>query len=148
MITGTFSRKKLCDLVKNQHFCHKKADSTPFHDFSASQPSWSAKKEQDITTAKFRQNRISYSNTPEHAKNWLFWGIFFIFSVFEVHFLRILNPKSVFLSIKIGMNGMKYLIWPINATSVQKTLKFDQKRNCPPFKARCPPQILLVCKNF
>ena len=66
--------------------------------------------------AKFRRNRFSYSNTPKHFKNWLFLGIFSI-SVLEVHFLRILNPKSAFLFIKCWK---KYPKWPIYATSVQK----------------------------
>ena len=37
-------------------------------------------------TAKFRRNRFGYSNTPKHAQNWLFWGIFsfflFLMSIF------------------------------------------------------------------
>ena len=30
-------------------------------------------------TAKFRRNRFIYSNTPKHAQNWLFLGIFLFF---------------------------------------------------------------------
>ena len=68
--------------------------------------------------AKFRRNKFSYLNTPRHAQIWLFLGIFLIFSVVEVHFLRTLNPKSAFL---FFICGMKYPIWLIYATSLHKT---------------------------
>ena len=45
-------------------------------------------------------------------------GYFLIFSVFDVNFLRTLNPKSALLFIKCGI---KYPKWPIYAKSVHKT---------------------------
>ena len=46
------------------------------------------------------------------------FGYFLIFSVFDVNFLRTLNPKSALLFIKCGI---KYPKWPIYAKSVHKT---------------------------
>ena len=46
------------------------------------------------------------------------FGHFLIFSVFDVNFLRTLNPKSALLFIKCGI---KYPKWPIYAKSVHKT---------------------------
>ena len=68
-------------------------------------------------TAKFRQNRFSYSNTKTCPKL-VVLGHFLIFSVFEVHFLRTLSPLSAFKFIKCGT---KYHKWPIYASSVHKT---------------------------
>ena len=45
------------------------------------------------------------------------FGYFLIFSVFDVNFLRTLNPKSALLFIKCGI---KYPKWPIYAKSVHK----------------------------
>ena len=79
---GHIFPKKLCDLVKNQHFWQKKTDSTLFHAFSASQPSWSAKNEQN-STLHLRRNR----NTKTCPK-FVVLGNILIFSVFEVHFFE------------------------------------------------------------
>ena len=140
MNTGTKPLIKLCDLVKNQHFWHKK---TWLHAIARlfSIPTILICKKLTrynfTAAAKSRRNIFSYSNTPKHAQNWLFWGIFSFFAVFVVDFLRILNPIFVFLIIKCGM---KYAEWPIYATSVHKTelWKITKKRNCPPGHAFWP----------
>ena len=107
-------------LVKNQHFCHKKADFTLFHGFSASQPSWSAIYEQNITL-QLRRNSGEpglvaqiHQNTPKIGCFWAFSHFFF----FEVPFLGTLSPKSAFSFIKCGI---KYPKWLIYATSIHKT---------------------------
>ena len=72
------------------------------------------------------------------------FGHFLIFSVFEVHFLRTLNPKSAFLFIKCGM---KYPKWLIFATSVKKTELSNLTKNeivLPP-KHGAPPPIRKAC---
>ena len=117
---GTFFPKKLCDLVKKWHFCHNKADFTLFHGFSASQPSWSAKYEQNITL-QLRRNSGEpglvaqiHQNTPKIGCFWAFSHFFF----FEILFLGTSSPKSAFSFIKCGI---KYPKWLIYATSIHKT---------------------------
>jgi len=80
--------------------------STLFHDFSAFQPSWSAKDKRN-TTLQLQRNsgktdlvaRI-HQNSPKLAV----FGYFLISSVSEVPFLRTLNPISIFHSSNMGSN--------------------------------------------
>ena len=133
--------------MKNQHFWHKKPDFTLFHDFSASQPSWSVKDEQ-ITTLQLRRNsgkQISCSRTPKHTQLpklgcfwafshfFCFWGPFF--ENFEPHIYFFIHqthcPRGVpwctrrytvlWLSWTVCKCGIKYPEWLIYATSIHKT---------------------------
>ena len=69
-------------------------------------------------TAEFRRTRFSCSNTPKHAQNWLFLGVFSFFLFLRSLFLGTLSPKYAFSFIKCGI---KYPKWLIYATSIHKT---------------------------
>ena len=54
-------------------------------------------------TAEFRRTRFSCSNTPKHAQNWLFWGIFSFFSFFDVPFFwELWAPNLLFHASNVG----------------------------------------------
>ena len=84
-----FPPSKMLIWGKNQHFWHQKPDFTLFHDFSASQPSSSARNEQNITL-QLRQNSgethlvtLIHKNMPKigcfgaFSQFSCFWGTFF-----------------------------------------------------------------------
>ena len=104
---GHISPQKLCDLVKNQHFCHKKADSTLFHDFSTSQPSWSAKNDQN-TILQLRQNSGKTDLVTLIHKNMPKIGCFGAFSHFFLFlryvFWELWTHHLLFNSSNVGRN--------------------------------------------
>ena len=55
-------------------------------------------------TAKFRQNRFSYSNTQKHAQNWLFWSIFSFFLFLRYVFWELWTHHLLFNSSNVGRN--------------------------------------------
>ena len=114
------SPPKNCDLGENQHLWHKKPDLTQFHNFSASQPSWSAKDEQN-TTLQLQRNsgetdlvaRI-HQNMPEIGCFWAFSRFFCFWGPYFENF----EPQICFSLIKCGI---KYPEWLIYATTIHKT---------------------------
>ena len=48
--------------------------------------------------AKFRRNRFRYSNTPKHAQNWLFLGIFSFFLFLRTIFWELWTQNLLFYS--------------------------------------------------
>ena len=99
------------DFLLRAHFCQKKlwfgeksrflTQKTWFHAISGlfSIPTiliskrWT--KYNFTATAKFRRNRFSCSNTPKHAQNWLFLGIF-SFLLFWGPFFGNFEPQICF----------------------------------------------------
>ena len=53
-------------------------------------------------TAKFRRTRFSCSNTPKHAQNWLFLGIFSFFLFLRSLFWELWAPNLLFHSSNVG----------------------------------------------
>ena len=96
---GHISPKQVCDLVKKtQHFWHTKPDSTLFHGFSASQPSSSAKNEQNMTLQLRQNSGESYLVTLIHKSMPKFgcFGAFSHFFCFWGTFLEKLEPIICF----------------------------------------------------
>ena len=111
---GTFFPKnKLCNLVKNQHFCHKKMIprySTAFQ-LSNHLDLQKLTKCNFTATAKFRQNRFRNSNAPKHAQNWLFLGIFSFCLFLRSIFWELWTPNLLFNSsiVKWNTPNVRYM---------------------------------------
>ena len=105
--------------MKNQHFWHKKPDSTLFHNFSASQPSLSAKDEQN-TTLQLRRNSGETDLVARIHQNMPKFGCFQAFS----HFFCFWGPSFEIFEHQICLLlircGIEYPEWLIYATSIHK----------------------------
>ena len=143
MIKGTFSPKILCDLVKNQHFWHKKLDSTLFHDFSASQLSYPANNVQN-TTFQLRRNSGETDLVTQIHQNMPKIGCFWPFS----HFFCFWGPFFEKLDLRICLfihqmwDEISQMTNICHKCTQNGTFKFYQKRNCPLSNARCPPGLV------
>ena len=106
---------------EKQHFRHKKPDSTLFHDFSASQPSSSAKNEQNVALKLWQNSGETDLVTLIH-KNITKIGCFGAFSHFFC-FWELWTHKLFFYSANVGRNIPNDRYMP----QVYGTFKFDQK---------------------
>ena len=90
--------------MENQHFWHKTPDFTLFHDFSASQLSWSARNEQN-TTLQLRQNSGEADLVPQKHQNMPQIGCFGAFSLFLRSIpLGLCTQNLLFYSSNLGCN--------------------------------------------
>ena len=105
-------------------------------------------------TAKFRRKRFGYSNTPKHAQNWLFLGIFSFFLFLRSLFWELWTPNLLFHSSNVGLKILKnwsmpliyikpnFQIWPKTKLSSLQWFEFLWQipfvniAIIPPFKAR------------
>ena len=148
MIKGTFSPQIFCDLVKNQHFWHKKLDSTLFHDFSASQLSYPANNVQN-TTFQLRRNSGETDLVTQIHQNMPKIGCFWAFSHFFCFwgpFFEQLEPK-ICLFIHQMWDEISQMTNICQKFTQNGTFKFYQKRNCPLSNARCLLASSTCCKN-
>lgn len=88
-------------------------------------------------TAKLRQTRFSYLNTPKHTQNWLFWGIFSFFCCWGLFFEKFESIICFFYASSVWWNIPND--WYIPQVYENGTFKFHQKRNCPPSNAMVEP---------
>ena len=95
-------------------------------------------------TAKFKRNTFGYSNTPKHAQNWLFWGIFSFFLFLRYIFWELWAHYLLLNSSNVGRNitndrympqvyiKRNFQIWPkTKLSSLQSTVPPHRESKCP-----------------
>ena len=128
--------------MKNQHFWHKKLDSTLFHDFSASQLSYPANNVQN-TTFQLRRNSGETDLVTQIHQNMPKIGCFWPFS----HFFCFWGPFFEKLDLRICLfihqmwDEISQMTNICHKFTQNGTFKFYQKRNCPLSNARWAPSV-------
>ena len=120
-------------------FDTKKPDFTLFHDFSASQPSSFARNEHNITL-QLRQNSSEthlVNRTHQNMPKIGCFGAFSHFFCFWCQFFENFEPEICFVVHQMW-DKISQMTNICQKCTQKGTFKSDQKRNCPPSKARCP----------
>ena len=131
--------------MKNQHFWHKKLDSTLFHDFSASQLSYPANNVQN-TTFQLRRNSGETDLVTQIHQNMPKIGCFWPFS----HFFCFWGPFFEKLDLRICLfihqmwDEISQMTNICHKCTQNGTFKFDQKRNCPLSNALCRGALIFI----